>query len=169
MKYGKYVNGQLEIFDKQYISVDGKRVFCPSAETLAKAGYYPMAELELKEAKEAMIAKIDEYDTSDAVNSFMLGEDMLWLPKSDRVGLMNSCQIEKAVGKEVTTLWFAGSSYTIPLDLAMQMLSALEIYALDCYNVTAKHKAEVEKLTTIEEVDSYDYTYGYPEKLNFAL
>ena len=49
----------------------------------------------------------------------------------------------------------------------MQMLSALELYALDCYNVTAAHKADIEALTTVEDVVAYDYEIDYPEKLNF--
>ena len=49
------------------------------------------------------------------------------------------------------------------------MLQALEIYALACYNVTEEHKAAVNALTTIEEVDAYDYTTDYPEKLSFDV
>ena len=49
------------------------------------------------------------------------------------------------------------------------MLSALEVYALQCYNVTEEHKAAVNALTTIEEVDAYDYKTGYPEKLSFDV
>ena len=49
------------------------------------------------------------------------------------------------------------------------MLSALELYALACYNVTAEHKVAVENLTSLEEVKSYDYTTGYPEKLSFTV
>jgi len=49
------------------------------------------------------------------------------------------------------------------------MLSSLEIYALECYNQTATHKAAVEALTTAEEINNYDYTTGYPEKLTFSI
>ena len=45
--------------------------------------------------------------------------------------------------------------------------AALELYALECYNVTAAHKADIEALTTVEEVVAYDYESDYPEKLNF--
>lgn len=45
----------------------------------------------------------------------------------------------------------------------------IEVYAKDCYNVTATHQAEVNKLTTIEEVEAYDYKTGYPEKLNLKV
>jgi len=47
------------------------------------------------------------------------------------------------------------------------MLIALEVYAGDALNVTESHKAAVNALTTIEEIDSYDYMTGYPEKLVF--
>ena len=49
------------------------------------------------------------------------------------------------------------------------MLSSLELYALNCYNVTAKHKVAIEGLTNIEDIINYDYTVGYPDKLNFTI
>lgn len=117
--------------------------------------------------KEEAIEQIEAYDTSEAVNSFTLQGKQMWLPKETRVGLMNSLSIEKAAGKTDTVLWFGNESYVLPIDTAMQMLSALELYALDCYNVTAAHKADIEALTTVEEVVAYDYESDYPEKLNF--
>ena len=47
------------------------------------------------------------------------------------------------------------------------MLNVLEMYALECYNVTQSHIAAVKALDTIEEIESYDYTVGYPKKLSF--
>lgn len=35
-------------------------------------------------------------------------------------------------------------------DKAIQLLSALEMYALECFNVTATHKKAVAELTDIE-------------------
>ena len=117
--------------------------------------------------KADLIAQITAYDTSEAVNSFTLQGKQMWLPKETRVGLMNSLSIEKAAGKTETVLWFGNESYILPIDTAMQMLSASELYALDCYNVTAAHKADIEALTTVEEVVAYDYESDYPAKLNF--
>jgi hypothetical protein len=48
------------------------------------------------------------------------------------------------------------------------MLSQLELYALSCFNKTAEHKAMVQSLESVEEVESYDYKTGYPEKLNLS-
>ena len=117
--------------------------------------------------KADLIAQITAYDTSVAVNSFMLQGKEMWLPKETRVGLVNSVTIEKNAGKKTTILWFGGEKYELPVDTALQMLSALELYALECYNVTAAHKAAVNALEGVEDVVAYDYTQGYPEKLNF--
>ena len=49
------------------------------------------------------------------------------------------------------------------------MLSALEVYAIDCYNKTTDHIFAVNDLNSIEEIERYDYHNGYPEKLSFDL
>ena len=117
--------------------------------------------------KEEAIEQITEYDQSEDVNSFTLQGKQMWLPKETRVGLVNSVTIEKNAGKETTVLWFGGEKYELPVDTALQMLADLELYALECYNVTAAHKAAVNALESVEDVVAYDYTQGYPEKLNF--
>lgn len=118
-------------------------------------------------AKEEAIEQITEYDQSEDVNSFTLQGKTMWLPKETRVGLVNSVTIEKNAGKETTVLWFGGEKYELPVDTALQMLSALELYALECYNVTAAHKAAVSALESVEDIVAYDYTQNYPERLNF--
>ena len=47
------------------------------------------------------------------------------------------------------------------------MLYALEVYASACYDRTQAHLAAIDALETIEEIESYDYRVGYPEKLKF--
>lgn len=123
----------------------------------------------LEEAKKKVIRKIDDYDTSDNVNSFYLGGVKVWLDKSTRVGLQNSITIEKEAGREETTLWLNGIKIVVGCTLALQMLSILELYALNCYNKTAEHKSNVQKLTSVEDVMAYDYTKGYPDKPVFNI
>ena len=119
----------------------------------------------VEEAKEMLIADITAYDTSSAVNGFVLNGAVVWLDKATRVGLMNSTTIAKAMGQATTTLWLGETKLEVGCDMAIQLLSALEMYALECFNVTAAHKKAVAELTDIGEVLSYDYTKGYPEKL----
>ena len=121
----------------------------------------------LEPMRTALLHNVETYDTSVAVNSFMLQGKEMWLPKETRVGLVNSITIEKNAGKKTTVLWFGGEKYELPVDTALQMLSALELYALECYNVTAAHKAAVSALASVSEIVNYDYTANYPSKLNF--
>lgn len=127
------------------------------------------AEKALTIAKKAKIAEIIAYDTSSSVNGFMLNGLLVWLDKATRVGLMNSTTIAKAAGQETTTLWLKGIKLVVDCDKAIQLLSALEMYALECFNTTASHKAAVGELKTIEEVEAYDYKTGYPKMLEMSV
>ena len=128
-----------------------------------------MDALKLKQAKVDKIAEIAAYDTSSSVNGFVLNGLLVWLDKATRVGLMNSTTIAKASGQETTTLWLGGMKLVVDCDKAIQLLSALEMYALECFNVTASHKQAVSELTTIEEVEAYDYKAGYPKMLEMSV
>ena len=128
-----------------------------------------MDALKLEEAKAEKIAEITAYDTSDKVNGFILNGLLVWLDKATRVGLMNSTNIAKAAGQQTTTLWLGGAKLVVDCDKAIQLLSALEMYALECFNVTASHKAAVGELKTIEDVKVYDYKTGYPKMLEMSV
>ena len=123
----------------------------------------------LDEAKDDKIAEITTYDASEAVNSFSYNGVSMWLDKATRVGLMNSTEITKAAGRETTDLWMGDVKLTIPCDTVIKLLSAIEMYALECFNTTARHKAEVAELKTVEEVEKYDIKEGYPKQLEINL
>lgn len=163
------------IFASNTIVLNGCVVCNPTEDMLIKAGYkeyqepVPTEAEKLEQAKADKIAEITAYDTSSSVNGFMLNGMVVWLDKATRVGLMNSTTIAKAAGSETTTLWFGGVKLVVDCDKAIQLLSALEMYALECFNVTASHKAAVNELTTIEEVEAYDYKAGYPKMLEMSV
>ena len=123
----------------------------------------------LEKAKKEKLEAILAYDTSSDVNGFMLNGNKVWLDKGTRVGLMNSIQITRDMGQDTTTLWFDGYKLEVRCDMAIMLLSSLEMYALECFNVTAAHKKAVSELTTIEEVEAYDYKTGYPKQLDINL
>ena len=137
----------------------------------SKARYYSAkinsVKNELDIEKDNLIAKVKAYDTSNNVNSFILNGKTLWLSKDTRVGLVNSINYEKSEGNSITNLWYEGIKYTLNIDTALVMLKQLELYALECYNTTQTHIANISKLKTVEEVKSYNYKTGYPSILNF--
>lgn len=123
----------------------------------------------LEAAKTEVETAITAYDSSSAVNAFMLNGIQVWLDKATRVGLMNSTSIAKNMGQEKTSLWLGSYQLEVDCDKAIQLLSALEMYALECFNVTAAHKKAVSELDNIEAVLTYDYKSGYPEKLEMEV
>lgn len=163
------------VFASNTIELNGCVVCNPNDEQLMLAGYKEYVEPEptveelLEQANAQKIAEIEAYDTSPAVNGFALNGTVVWLDKATRVGLMNSTSITKAMGQPTTTLWLGESKMEVPCDTAIQLLSALEMYALECFNVTAAHKKAVSELTTIEEVEKYDITAGYPAQLKMEV
>ena len=120
-------------------------------------------------AQKMVLAEIEKHDTSSVVNGFILNGQRVWLDKATRVGLMNSTTIAKAMGQPTTTLWLGDVKLVVECDKAIQLLSALEMYALECFNVTAAHKKAVAEMSTVESVLEYDYTAGYPEVLTMRV
>ena len=124
---------------------------------------------DLEYHKRQKIHEIEVYDISENVNGFFLGDTLLWLDKDTRTGLVNTLNSAAIVGREQVNIWFSGLYITLHIEEARQVLAALEIYASDCYNVTALHKVQVNELETIEEVDNFDVTSDYPERLIFNI
>lgn len=129
----------------------------------------PTEEELIERKKNSLLMEITNYDSSNNVNVFYLNDEPIWLPKADRVGLMNSINIEKQIGRETSTMWFNGKSYTVNCDLAIQLLTAIELYALQCYNITEHHKFQVNQLESLRDLNAYDITKNYPEPLHFDI
>ena len=127
------------------------------------------AEKALVLAKKSKIAEIVDYDKSPAVNAFYLNGEQHWLDFNLRDRVFGGNERIAYKGREETSLWLDGKCFVMPIATAQDLICTIEVYAKDCYNVTATHQAEVNKLTTIEEVEAYDYKTGYPEKLNLKV
>ena len=135
----------------------------------SSSDYTQLEELCITRNKEWKKLAIKAYDISDTVNGFLLNNQHAWLSKNDRASLRSLIQIQKEAGQTTTTLWYEEQSSQLTCDDALAMLSALELYASQCYNKTAEHLAAVSALATLPEVQAYDYTAGYPQQLSFTL
>lgn len=119
------------------------------------------------DAKKMKIAEIEDYDKSSAVNEFTLGGNAMWLPLEERKSMRQSLIALKAKGIEEFTYWNDLTPITMPVAQFEAIMDAVEVYALQCFNVTAQHKANVMALESLEEVNAYNFTTGYPDKLAF--
>lgn len=174
-KYTKIVNGSRIVKPRnKIVVVKGKRqIINPTEEILFADGWQEYIEPEptyaelLAEVKERFVTEIYGYDSSSAVNAFFIGEEEVWLDKATRAGLKLRFEAEIAMGKTDTVLWYEGKQFSLTLSAAIQMLYAIEVYASACYDRTQYHIAQVKAMMTIEDIASYDFTTGYPEKLHF--
>lgn len=130
---------------------------------------FPKPERTIEQAKQEKIEEIEIYDKSEAVNSFTIGNLSMWLTVSERQQIATQISSNEAIGRETMTRWFEGQEFTFPIATWKQMLVALEVYAGDALNVTEAHKAAVNALDNVEDVDGYNYATGYPEKLHFNI
>lgn len=168
----RYIDEQGRFYDGKPVTIGDRTYISPSAEILALAGYRPWTPPEptdeelLADAKAGKVGEIEAYDQSGEVNQFYLGGIPMWLDAPTRQQLRISIEAYQAMGAETVTKWFGGREFTFPTSAWLQMLNALEVYAAEALNVTEAHKAAVAALTSIEEVEAYDITAGYPEKLN---
>lgn len=145
----------------------------PTVEQLTEWGFVeyvaptPTPEELLRRAKDSKIGEVERYDQSSNVNEFTINGNPMWLTVEERQQLATQINANEAIGRTSMTRWFGGIEYTFTIAEWRQMLTALEVYAGDAINVTESHKADINALQSVEAVEAYDFTTGYPPKLNF--
>lgn len=166
------IKGQRTIKDKDgNDKVVSTNTYNPTEEMILADGWVeyvtPVYEPTIEDYRQRKKDEILRFDSSKEVNEFRIKGISVWLDKATRAGLMLRFQAEKAVGKEDTTLWYEGHQFELTIDAAMQMLYMIENYASACYDNTQRHLSVIDNLSTKDELDSYDYRAGYPDKLEF--
>ena len=183
-KYKKEIDGKVSIktLNEIVLNKDGNVIFNPTEEMVFADGWVEYVapkpipeEILIKRAKSRKIDEINNYDSSKEVNICYIKTPLdtipYWANKTERSSLKSAVQDCIAMGRETYRLDLreVGVSVDINCEKLLSMLSALEVYAIDCYNKTTDHIYAVNTLTTVEEIKAYDYRVGYPEKLTFEL
>ena len=170
-RYYKIINGNT-VFAETSIVLDDMRIFNPTEEQLIAAGYQEWVEPiippytpTLGDIIASKVDEINEYDVSENVNSFTLNGESGWIDRNTRVALLHAVDVVEQNGGTEYTVWFNEKPMTLPTSVIKQFLNSLELYAISAFNVTNRHIMKVRQLQTIEEVENYDYTRGYPEKV----
>ncbi len=173
MRYYKVINGENVFFKGNVLYTDEATIVNPTEEQMLAAGWMVYVEPEpsnaekLAAAKAEKIMQIEMYDASDAVEQFTINDVPMWLGHELRQQIRTSADAYEAMGYEQMTKIFNGAEFTFPISVWRQMLNALEIYAAEALNTTERHKAAVNAMTRRKDVEDYDYTTGYPTKLEF--
>ena len=168
-----YINDNGEFWDGKPIELDGLKYISPNAELLAQVGYHlyvppqPTEQELLEQAKFDKENEIDVYDAS--LEKFIIGGQEMWLGHELRQQLKTSVEAYVTTGAETVTKWFNSNEFIFPTNVWLQMLAMLEVYAAEVLNTTESHKAAINAMDNIKDVEDYDITQGYPEKLIFPL
>lgn len=195
-KFGKIENGKIVYAPS--VLIDGeKQIISNDASVYLQYGYkeivrepYPQGEIAHKEhyiesdttitiswiedletTRQYVLEKIADYDTSSAVNEFIINGIGMWLDgDTQRPKLRGAVQayLDKGLGDYPLCIDGVGVIMVAPTKL-LSMLADIEVYAIKCFTKTFKHKEAVNALTTCEELANYNYTEGYPEKLHFDI
>ena len=184
-KYKKEIDGKavVKALNEIVLNKDGSVIFNPTEKMVLADGwteyvFKPMEwpiETQLQRAKDRKLRELERYDESEEVNDCIIlyqGQELhYWASKDERNDLKNAVRDCVAMGRTEYRLDLRDKSLsiTLPCELLLQMMAALEVYAIDCYNKTTDHAFAINALTTLEEVKAYDFKVGYPEIPKFEL
>jgi hypothetical protein len=169
-------DGVIRTRNRIVLIIDGKQLINPTEEDILADGWVEYVEKKkLESVKIDKIREIEDYDHSSSVNECFIsygGQQLpYWASKSERDDLKGVINDYILLGEDSYRLDLRELmiSINIKCNDLLKMLSVLEFYASKCYNKTTDHIFAVNNLQTIEEVENYDYTQGYPNKLTFEL
>jgi hypothetical protein len=124
----------------------------------------------LQDAIEEKLAILEDYDTSTEINSFTInGVIPAWISKEDRAIYGNSVASARKVGDAIIKINLGGTIIPLDIDQADYALSLIQRYADKAAITTAEHRNAINALKTIEEVDAYNHTANYPEKIDLTV
>lgn len=171
-RYYKKEGGDIIWFTGILNTADGQ-IINPSHETLLRHGWMVWTETlptrTLEDAKTEKSMEIYNYDNSTSINEFYVNGSGAWFDKETRSNFRGSLSDAVLLGETEVSLPLGGNILTIPVSTARILLAQIQRYADTCTIITSQHVAQVQALETIEEVDAFDITADYPEKLSFQL
>lgn len=185
-RYEKIIDGKTVIKTLKEIIIrrDGRVTYNPTEEMVLADGWVeyvppvpvePSAEVLLEREKKRKLLDLHDYDESSEVNDCIIvyqGQELhYWAIKTERDALKGALRDCIAMGRDEYRLDLRdkGISITLKCELLLQIMAALEVYAIDCYNKTTDHEFAINACKTEEAVKEYDFKVGYPDKLRFEL
>lgn len=179
-QYYKEENG-VKTWLGQVLIHDDKQIINPTEEQILAAGYIEYIPKQISNAqitkniRNGKLLQLHSYDSSKEINSCIIkfnGQELeYWADKHERDSLKNAVKDCIEMGRENYRLDLRDLklSITVKCSDLLNMLMALELYAIDCYNKTTDHEYAINNLLTQEEIINYDFKIDYPEKLTFNI
>ena len=121
----------------------------------------------IEKIREKKTNELITYYMSPAVKSFKINDLTLWFNDELRTKLYDRFRNQIAMGDTEGVIWYEDLKFTLPLNDGISLLDLITRYSFKCLDVFKTHKLALDSFVTKEEIEAYDVTKGYPEKLIF--
>lgn len=121
----------------------------------------------LNHIKSEISRDLKSYYDSTSVSGFYLNGKLTWIPTQERVFFMIHLKSMVDTGLENRLINILGGKLTVTE--AIDILNKINAYVVECYSVYLEHLEKIKKMTTSYDLETYDFTTGYPTQLEFNL
>lgn len=117
--------------------------------------------------KKNMLLNAENFSNSANIKVFYINDEPFWFNNIERITLKHKILAEIEKAQSTTNIWYNGTEYFFDIDFFNQILTEVEIYASKCFDTTQRNLNEIKNLSSIEELENFDFTKNYPEILQF--
>ena len=167
--YEDFLNGKWVLLSEEQVLFHENNPEASVREVLNLAIIVPTNERTLEEVKNEKLQQLYEYDSSNAVNGFIVNGIEGWFTAAERSNFRASIDSAKLLNIDTLSFFVGNIEIVLSTTQAELLLAQIQHYADSCFLETKRHEVAIETLTTIEEIDNYDFTTRYPAKLEFTL
>lgn len=123
----------------------------------------------VEQAKDMVLLKLYNFNNSDAINLFYVNNKQGWLPADTRSNYRSSIDSAELLGETTIDFILSDMHLMATLQEAKMMLAKIQRYADRCFIVTGIHKNNINELSDVSHILSYNFTVGYPDKEQFDV
>ena len=142
-----------------------------NGERLANPQYedesYFYEKFDVSEIREKKFSEIEEYISSNDINAIIFNDQSVSLSKERRASILEGANAKMIIGEKTINFWYEGSKITMPIEMVVEILVKWESYDYDVMVVKEGHIEAIKLLDDGDSIETYDYRFGYPEKLVF--
>lgn len=170
----KYIkDNKIKLANQIVIKKNKKQIINPKESDIIEDGW---TEYIVQEPTEEEILNIKKNDKKndiefyeDSLKGIIIDGEEVQVDTETMNKMTFRVMAESAMNKNKTSLWFNGKEYSMKTKDAMELLYNMQVYFGELFDIANNHKFNIENLENIDEIESYDYINGYPEKINFEI
>lgn len=160
MTYYKIIDDKTIYTTGEAVEIGGKWVSNATEEMLLADGWLPYQHTEtLEGAIRKKVKRSNSY--ADSLKKVSLYGVDVWRTPAERDNYTSTLHSAQRLGQESVS--FMGITLTI--EQAIHILDVVNVWAFQVTATKEAHAKAIQALTTIEEVDAYNFRTGYPDKI----